>query len=222
MTVVHCKQDAFDVYIGRPSKWGNSFVIGQDGTRAEVIEKYRLKLLESPELLADLHELEGKVLGCWCAPQPCHGDVLESLIPRTINYFGTGDDAGDHSFLSNFYWHADWTVEHHYQAAKTVDPLWVYRILKAPTPGAAKKLGRNAPLRAGFEEEKRAIMLVLLRLKFTIPSLRDQLLTTGNAQLVEGNWWGDRYWGVDNRTGIGENWLGRLLMQVRKELTQVG
>jgi uncharacterized protein DUF4326 len=78
--VVHCKRDRYDVYIGRPSKWGNPYVIGRDGTRAQVIAKYRAWLLRRPELVAALSELRGKVLGCWCAPLPCHGDVLVDLI----------------------------------------------------------------------------------------------------------------------------------------------
>jgi hypothetical protein len=77
--VVHCKRGPFDVYIGRPSKWGNPFVIGKDGTREEVIAKYEAWLKEHPELMAALPELQGKVLGCWCAPEACHGDVLARL-----------------------------------------------------------------------------------------------------------------------------------------------
>jgi len=78
--VVHCKRDRYDVYIGRPSKWGNPYVIGRDGTREQVIAKYRAWVLCRPELVAALGELRGKVLGCWCPPQPCHGDVLVDLI----------------------------------------------------------------------------------------------------------------------------------------------
>jgi len=76
MKVVHCKKEPYDIYIGRGSKWGNPFKIGRDGTRKEVIEKYRIYLLYNDELLADLHELKGKVLGCYCSPKPCHGDIL--------------------------------------------------------------------------------------------------------------------------------------------------
>ena len=74
--VVHCKRERFDVYIGRPSKWGNPFSIGKDGDRNEVIRKFTKYLLENSDLMAALPELKGKVLGCWCAPQACHGDVL--------------------------------------------------------------------------------------------------------------------------------------------------
>ena len=70
------------VYIGRPSKWGNPFKVGVDGTRGEVIEKYRDHVLSTPELMGSLYELEGKDLGCWCKPNPCHGDVLEELLQR--------------------------------------------------------------------------------------------------------------------------------------------
>ena len=77
--VVHCKRQRFDVYIGRPSKWGNPFVIGKDGSRDEVIKKYEAWLGTQPNLLVALPELRGKVLGCWCAPQACHGDVLVRL-----------------------------------------------------------------------------------------------------------------------------------------------
>jgi hypothetical protein len=80
MKVVHCKRDKHDIYIGRGSKWGNPFKIGKDGTREEVIDKYREYILNKPELLAALPELKGKVLGCWCAPKACHGDVLIELI----------------------------------------------------------------------------------------------------------------------------------------------
>jgi hypothetical protein len=77
--IVHCKCEQFDVYIGRPSKWGNPFVIGRDGTREEVITKYERWLKQQPELMQSLSELRGKILGCWCSPQACHGDVLVRL-----------------------------------------------------------------------------------------------------------------------------------------------
>ncbi len=80
MRVVHCKYEKYDVYIGRPGPWGNPFSIGQDGSRKEVIEKYRNWILKKPKLLAKLGELRGKTLGCWCAPKACHGDVLIELI----------------------------------------------------------------------------------------------------------------------------------------------
>lgn len=80
--VVHCKREPYDVYIGRPSKWGNPFVIEKDGTRKEVIEKYKEWLLQQKDLMDSLHELKGKNLGCWCSPQACHGDVLSELANK--------------------------------------------------------------------------------------------------------------------------------------------
>lgn len=72
------------VYIGRPSKWGNPFVSGVDGTRSEVIEKFRQHLYSSPELMSSLHELVGKDLVCWCKPKACHGDVLLQAVEEYI------------------------------------------------------------------------------------------------------------------------------------------
>ncbi len=80
MKVVHCKYDSYDVYIGRPSKWGNPFSIGFDGTREDVIEKYEKWIRNQPELMVCLHELDGKILGCWCHSKACHGDVLVKLV----------------------------------------------------------------------------------------------------------------------------------------------
>lgn len=78
-SVVHCKRDKYDVYIGRPSKWGNPFAIGRDGDREEVLKKYEEWIKNQPELLKALPELKDKILGCWCKPQACHGDVLARL-----------------------------------------------------------------------------------------------------------------------------------------------
>lgn len=65
------------VFIGRPSEWGNPFVIGPDGSREEVIQKYREWLLGNPELVARVKRLlRGKDLLCYCSPKACHGDVL--------------------------------------------------------------------------------------------------------------------------------------------------
>ncbi len=77
--VVHRSKKRFDVYIGRPSRWGNPFVIGRDGDREDVITKYRAWLLTQPHLVARLPTLRGKILGCWCRPKLCHGDVLAEL-----------------------------------------------------------------------------------------------------------------------------------------------
>lgn len=78
--VVHCKRERYDVYVGRPSKWGNPFKVpnGYDVVTdpERILERYEVHVCSRPELMAALPELRGKVLGCWCAPKPCHGDVL--------------------------------------------------------------------------------------------------------------------------------------------------
>lgn len=66
----------YNVMVGRPSKWGNPFVIGRDGTREEVIEKYRKYAIGKGLDKAAKKELKGKVLACYCKPLACHGDLL--------------------------------------------------------------------------------------------------------------------------------------------------
>ena len=85
-SVVNNIRERYDVYIGRGGPWGNPFRIGRDGTRAEVIAKYRVWIMSDDRvavaLLNNLHMLQGKVLGCFCAPLSCHGDVLAELADR--------------------------------------------------------------------------------------------------------------------------------------------
>jgi ribA/ribD-fused uncharacterized protein len=133
--------------------------------------------------------------------------------------------AGEYAFLSNFY-RCDVTyegriypsVEHAYQAAKTLDDSARDKIARAPTPGAAKYLGRFVELRCNWSAVRLLVMRDLLREKFACPELADKLTATGACELIEGNYWGDAFWGkTDLGNGPGENWLGRLLMQVRSE-----
>ncbi len=78
--VVHCKRAPYDVYIGRPTVWGNPYTIGKDGTRAQVIEKHRKAVLADPHMIQMIKTfLKGRVLGCWCSPKPCHGDTLAKI-----------------------------------------------------------------------------------------------------------------------------------------------
>lgn len=80
--VVNCRDEPFDILIDRTTKWGNPFKIGIDGSRKEVIEKYRKYIINNKELLNSLEELRGKVLGCWCKPHSCHGDILVDLLEQ--------------------------------------------------------------------------------------------------------------------------------------------
>lgn len=91
--VVNRRREKFDVYIGRPSKWGNPFTHRKLSStlaqwQAESVEdalaKYEAWLRGQPELMASLHELRGKRLGCFCKPGPCHGDVLARLADEQV------------------------------------------------------------------------------------------------------------------------------------------
>jgi hypothetical protein len=85
--VVNLKTSTYDIFIGRGSIWGNPYSHLRDSkakfvvqTREEAIEKYRQYIMNKPELLKRLWELKGKVLGCYCKPLSCHGDILVELI----------------------------------------------------------------------------------------------------------------------------------------------
>lgn len=130
---------------------------------------------------------------------------------------------GKYWFLSNFYESSIEdenitypTVEHYFQAQKTLNREEKLKIAKATKPAKAKTIGRQVNLRKDWEDIKLQVMEKALRLKFQNPDLRKKLITTGDEELVEGNPWGDRYWGVCN--GSGKNKLGKLLMKIRKEL----
>lgn len=129
---------------------------------------------------------------------------------------------GEYRFLSNFHESPIKegvitypTVEHYFQAQKTLDYEERLMIARAATPGEAKRMGRQVTLRKDWEDVKISVMEKGLRMKFAIPELRDKLLATGEEELVEGNWWGDTCWGVCK--GVGANNLGKLLMKIREE-----
>ena len=130
---------------------------------------------------------------------------------------------GKYRFLSNF-WPAIvvldgiayTSVEHAYQAAKTLDPALRYEVQKLDKPGDAKRWGRKIKIRPDWEAVKLEIMYQLVKNKFEEPLLSEKLLETEEEELVEGNWWGDTFWGIGN--GKGENHLGKILMRVREEL----
>lgn len=132
---------------------------------------------------------------------------------------------GDYAFLSNMHlcrvqiWGEEYpSSEHAFQAAKTEDPAEQHKIRTAKTPYAAKALGKKVRLRANWNSQRVDFMTDILRAKFANPELRERLLATGTAELVEGNTWNDTFWGVCN--GRGSNELGRALMRVRDEVRQ--
>lgn len=102
ITIVNIKDKPtpkYDVYIGRAnkylnlpaSKWGNPFVLKSEQGRQAVLEAYRKHILASPALLAALPELKGKILGCYCSPKKCHGEVLKDLLDQILKR-GTSDE----------------------------------------------------------------------------------------------------------------------------------
>ena len=110
-------------------------------------------------------------------------------------------------------------AEKAFQAAKTLDMAVREQIRNATTPGVAKRLGRQAPLRKGWEEMKVGVMRDVVRSKFERnQDLARKLLATGDTELVEGNWWNDVFWGVCR--GRGRNMLGKIIMDVRTELAK--
>lgn len=151
---------------------------------------------------------------------------------------------GQYAFLSNFYVcpfpivvgsKQAKTVEALFQANKTLDPITQDKILSLSTGTAAKKLGQKVELRPDWDEKKVGIMEYLISLKFPLSaslpngSLTQKLVATGDAHLVEGNDWGDQFWGcvrppdVQNGPWMGQNWLGVILMDRRARLNgQVG
>lgn len=132
--------------------------------------------------------------------------------------------SGKYRFLSNF-WPCDIeyegikypSTEHAFQAAKTLDVRTRQLMSKLPTPGKAKRYGKHIELRNDWEQVKIGVMREILQQKFSRhEDLEKLLLETGDQELVEGNTWGDKFWGVCD--GEGQNHLGKLLMEIRKDL----
>ena len=139
---------------------------------------------------------------------------------------------GPHDFLSNFY-AADVefegaeypTIEHAFQAAKSLDFAERRAVKNAKTASEAKRMGRKIKRRTDWFDVSLVVMETLVRQKFTrYPELKSKLLETGDAKLIEGNNWNDRFYGAvydTNRSEwMGENHLGKILMKVREELKQ--
>ena len=135
---------------------------------------------------------------------------------------------GKYAFLSNFY-HSPIThdgieyptVEHFFQAMKTLDIAECKAIAAADTPGKAKRMGRTVKLRPNWEKVKAYYMELGLRLKFANQKLAQKLINTGDEELIEGNTWHDRTWGrcvCPKCGGQGQNLLGQLLMKLRDEI----
>ena len=143
---------------------------------------------------------------------------MKDKLPKVIDCFD-----GEYAFLSNFYpvvvhfgQHTYLNSEAAFQAQKCVSADEKRQFCDLP-PGKAKRLGRKVPLRKDWERIKDDIMYRVVLAKFLQhPDLQQLLYATGDAELIEGNTWGDRYWGMVD--GIGKNMLGRILMRIRSEL----
>lgn len=130
----------------------------------------------------------------------------------------------EYRFLSNFFFpaHVIWemavfpTTEHAYQAAKMKSTAHFVLVALQTTPGRAKREGRKHPMRDDWEDVRQNVMKEINEMKFAIPKLREMLLATGDAHLEEGNNWGDQFWGTVD--GVGENHLGKILMEIRDEI----
>lgn len=128
---------------------------------------------------------------------------------------------GKYRFLSNFY-----EVPANYKGIVYNNNEAAFQAQKCPgreneftslSPDAAKRLGRKVPLRKDWEQIKECVMYEICSAKFTQnPALMWQLLQT-EGDLEEGNYWHDTVWGIDLRTGFGENKLGKILMYIREE-----
>jgi len=139
-----------------------------------------------------------------------------------------GSFSGEYRFLSNFWmvpipfenvWYP--SVEHAYQAAKTLDAAEKTLIKNASTASEAKRLGKHVKIRPDWESVKIDYMKYLVWYKFSMyPEMGKKLLDTKDAELVEGNTWNDTFWGVCN--GLGQNWLGKILMEVRDQVRSIG
>lgn len=128
-------------------------------------------------------------------------------------------------FLSNFYECPIYynklvfcNAEAAFQAQKVIDEKEQYKFINL-NASQARKLGKTIVLRKDWEEVKDNIMYEIVKRKFTVnKELQQKLIDTKDEELVEGNWWHDTYWGMDSKTGIGKNKLGKILMKVREEV----
>lgn len=178
------------------------------------------------DILTKVEELDKKLglINCEDPAKAAWMKKIEERLKMLENDRCIAAFKGEYRFLSNFdttvtieYDYAMYpSLEHAYQAAKTLDINERRKIQDCQTPGEAKRMGKTVTLRPDWENIKLHVMRDLLRKKFSVHPLREKLIQTYPMQLIEGNNWGDTYWGVCN--GKGENRLGLLLMEVRDEL----
>jgi ribA/ribD-fused uncharacterized protein len=173
--------------------------------------------------------LEDKLLGS--ATSPAKRAVVstmgfDSSVFRMITEF-----KGKYDFLSNFYESPVElkglvfpTAEHAFQAAKAKNPYDMLWVLESRTPGIAKRRGRQVEIKPNWDQDRIGEMLIVVTAKFRNPELRGWLQATHDQKLVEGNYWHDQFWGSCNCSEHadvdGKNYLGKILMYVRKQQRQ--
>lgn len=133
----------------------------------------------------------------------------------------------EHRWLSNF-WPCEIifegvtyrSVEHAYMSAKSDDPEWKLFCLNTEKPADVKYKSKEIELRPDWDDIKVKVMRKCVTEKFTQEPFKTMLLETGTEHIQEGNWWGDRFWGVDLNVSppIGKNMLGILIMEVRNSM----
>lgn len=232
--IINIKSGAkYDIYCGRinktynlpQSKWANPFVIGKDGTRKEVIEKYRLYINSCPDLLISLKELKDKILSCWCIPEKCHCEILKELAESKYisNWFSNMTQMENPLIYQGIYYK---TVENFYQAMKLPkDNISLRSEIASMNPYKAKTAIRDKIKylwdKEWNKEKSLKVMKYALEWKFQKGTdwHRKLMITKElNLKLVEYNNWGDVFWGQDIRTGKGENNLGKILMGIRDNI----
>jgi hypothetical protein len=148
---------------------------------------------------------------------------MSPIVSGIYGFHGVNEK--NYGFLSNMYMLPEpftdvfgvswWTTETYYVSRKTSD-LELRKVISVMEPHEAKRAGRKIYLVNNWEDIKVEVMRKALDYKFSIPAMRDKLIATGDLYIEETNWWGDTFWGVCK--GQGDNILGKLLMEIRKEI----
>jgi len=112
------------------------------------------------------------------------------------------------------------SVEHAYMSAKCDDMSWKYKCTESYTPAQIKKMSRGIRLRSDWATRKLVVMRAALELKYAQEPYKSLLLATGDVRIQEGNYWNDKFWGVCLKTGLGENHLGNMIMEIRTKLLE--
>lgn len=216
------QKDKYDVYIGRKnkdllaSKWQNPFKMSNESERDYVCLMYELYLNTRPDLLVEVKELKDKILGCYCYPKKCHGDILvEYSRSRYIkNWFSNMLPMSRPLIYQGICYK---TSENFYQAMKLPKNRIDLRAKIANmTAYEAKKNIKSLSCREDWEDEKLLIMEYILRHKFAKGTVeRYKLDLTKDWEIVEWNNWNDLFWGKSITTKTGENHLGKILMKIR-------